>query len=413
MKHLKPLKFTPDQDEIKRKFSNVAHESYYNFKDKKHWIPLMPDDHIKALKNLKSDKTTQIIRPDKGKGVVILDRNDNIAKMETLLSDETKFTTLTTDPFRESHKLEEKIRRSLRTLVKKGFMTREQYDKIRPTGSSPALLYGLPKIHKQDIPLRPIMSSLNTCNRKLSKFMIPMLSHLSSNEYTIPNSFDFVNEITNFSYPQPLIMASFDIESLFTNIPLIETIDIIISQVFQDNDLYNGFNQKQFKELLMLSCTENIFLFNGTLYRQHEGGQMGGSMGPVLANIFTGCMENKWLQQFPPDFKPVLYRRYFDDAFLLFRSEDHIELFHNYMNSQHGNIKFTIEHELEGRLPFIGITISHNDLRFSTTVYHKSTETGLGMKFTSFNRSSFKSNSIMTLIHRCFAICSTWIARPP
>ena len=135
---------------------------------------------------------------------------------------------------------------------------------------------------------------------------------------------------------------------------------------------------------------------------------MGGSMGPVLANIFMCHMEKKWLEECPNTFKPFMYRRYVDDTFLLFENLDQINLFHNYLNSRHPNIKFTLEHEKNDQLPFIGINVTHADLRFTTTVYRKPTDTGLGLQYTSFNQTSFKSNSIMTLLHRCFMICSTW-----
>ena len=131
-------------------------------------------------------------------------------------------------------------------------------------------------------------------------------------------------------------------------------------------------------------------------------------MGPILANIFMCHMENKWLQQCPDDCKPMMYRRYVDDTFLLFHNLEQVQSFHTYMNTQHPNIKFTIELENNNKLPFIGISVSHNNLGFSTTVYHKPTDTGLGMQYTSFNQSSFKSNSISTLVHRCFSICSSW-----
>ena len=68
--------------------------------------------------------------------------------------------------FKEVHRLEDKVRRYLRdTLVKQNVLTEEEYDSIRPTGSQPAILYGLPKVHKPNTPLRPVMSSLNTYNR--------------------------------------------------------------------------------------------------------------------------------------------------------------------------------------------------------------------------------------------------------
>ena len=62
---------------------------------------------------------------------------------------------------------------------------------------------------------------------------------------------------------------------------------------------------------------------------------MGSPLGPALANGFLCYHEKIWLQNFPFEFKPVIYRRDVDDTFLLFRSEHHIEKFQNYLNRQH------------------------------------------------------------------------------
>ena len=108
---------------------------------------------------------------------------------------------------------------------------------------------------------------------------------LTTNRYTVKNTFEFCREINNFHHPSQLKMARFDVESLFTNVPLYETIDIVISLLFKDTDYVHNFNQAQLKELLILACTENVFLFNGTLYLQKEGRAMGGSLSTILAII--------------------------------------------------------------------------------------------------------------------------------
>ena len=82
-------------------------------------------------------------------------------------------------------------------------------------------------------------------------------------------------------------MCSFDIKSLFTNIPLDETIDICLKELFQnDNSLYLNFNKKQFNSLLQLATKNNIFMFNNVLYEQVDGVAMGSPCGPTLANVF-------------------------------------------------------------------------------------------------------------------------------
>ena len=59
-------------------------------------------------------------------------------------------------------------------------------------------------------------------------------------------------------------------------------------------------------------------------------------------------------------FKPVFYRRYEDDIFVLFRKEEHLKLFLNYFNSCHENIKFTSEKETNNKLSFLDIETSRD-----------------------------------------------------
>ena len=69
------------------------------------------------------------------------------------------------------------------------------------------------------------------------------------------------------------------------------------------------------------------------------------ALGPILANTFLCHYDKIWLIECPSQFKPVVYRRYVDDIFVLFKSKEHLKLFVNYMNSKHKNIKFTFETE--------------------------------------------------------------------
>ena len=77
-------------------------------------------------------------------------------------------------------------------------------------------------------------------------------------------------------------------------------------------------------------------------------------IGPTLANIFLGVLENRFLDNCPPEFKPLLYRRYVDDTYCLFEDVEQVHSFLEYINKQHPNIKFTCEIESDNRLPFFG-----------------------------------------------------------
>ena len=102
-------------------------------------------------------------------------------------------------------------------------------------------------------------------------------------------------------------MASFDIESLFTNIPLLETCDIIENNSHEGN--YNlTIKIELFVKLLKIAVTESVFLFN-KYYKQVNGCPMGGPLRPNLAIIFMCDFESKFLTNCLQEFKPVFYRR--------------------------------------------------------------------------------------------------------
>ena len=135
------------------------------------------------------------------------------------------------------------------------------------------------------------------------------------------------------------------------------------------------------REFLELATFDNYFFFSDTIYKQNDGVAMGSPLGPHLANIFMGFMERRWLQECPIDFKPVLYRRYVDDTFLLFKSDSHIDLFLNYLNCKHPNISFTCDKEENNILPFLDIKIKRTENEFIALMYRKPTFTGLLSKY--------------------------------
>ena len=100
-------------------------------------------------------------------------------------------------------------------------------------------------------------------------------------------------------------IVSFDIDSLFTNIPVSETIKISTDLTFPDGqDLYKGLRKEQFIELLELCTKDTVFEFNNQLYKQIDKMAMGNPLGPIFADIFLDHYEKKWLDNCPSTFKP-------------------------------------------------------------------------------------------------------------
>ena len=278
---------------------------------------------------------------------------------------------------------------------------------MKPRGSQPGILYGLCKVHKTVThgipPFRPILSAINTPSYQLAKFFVPILSEFTKNDFVVKDSFSFALDVR--SQNPDLFMASFDIDSLFTNLPLDETIEICVKKVFKRKQKFKGMTKSEFKQLLEFATKDAFFLFNGTFYEQIDGVAMGSPLGPTLANVFLCQKEEEWLRKCPEKFKPIYYKRYMDDTFLLFASKQHIKMFFRYINSRHKNMSFTVEEELDHKLPFLDILVIRSE-KFITNLYRKPTFSGLYSNFYSFLPEKYKIGLFYTLLFRIYTICS-------
>ena len=158
---------------------------------------------------------------------------------------------------------------------------------------------------------------------------------------------------------------------------------------------------------------DNHFLFNNKHFVQHEGFAMGNPLSATMANLSISFHERKWLNDCPPAYRPLVYKRYVDDCFLAFSKKEHAPLFLEYLNKQHENIRFTIEEEVNDKLNFLDCSLSKvknadTGIKIIISVFRKLTFTGLGMNFHSSTYFNFKLNNVRTLIHRAFALSTNW-----
>ena len=109
-----------------------------------------------------------------------------------------------------------------------------------------------------------------------------------------------------------------------------------------------------FRNLINVATKESFFMFKNKFYKQIDDGS---PLGPALANIFMCCFESKWLKDCSHGLKPVFYKQYVDDIFLLFSSLDHAEKFKKYLSSKHPNINCSLKEESDVRLSSLDISI--------------------------------------------------------
>ena len=198
-------------------------------------------------------------------------------------------------PSKHYHPLLQK-EKELRTTLRE-ILPEEIANTLSPKSSRLAHLYGLPKTHKATLSMRPILSATGTYNHKLAKWLEEKLKPLSINEYTITDAFDFADEVRNLSVNEDDILVSYDVTALFTNVPLDETINILVNKAFAD-DWFNktyGLNlqKDQLVKLLEIATTNQLFQFDGPLYEQTDGVAMGSPLGSLMANVFMCHLEEK------------------------------------------------------------------------------------------------------------------------
>ena len=252
--------------------------------------------------------------------MVILDRKLYNNAIEEIISDSCKFEKLNEDP---TLKREVSLQRFLRMLKQKNFFHEIEYDKLYPSGSAPARIYCTPKMHKfsssDSFPkLCPIVLSIGTFNYNLAHFLCDLLSPLFPYDYSCKDTFSFVSQIKNANLSKKFLV-SYDVTSLFTNIPLQETIDIAINLLFNHNSNLN-ITRKELKKLFLYATSKTHFIFNSKFYNQIDGVAMGSPLTTVLANIFMGFHESKWLNEYNLN-KPKFYLRYVDDILAAFDNE--------------------------------------------------------------------------------------------
>ena len=200
---------------------------------------------MQAIKSLKQREEIIISRPDKGEGVVVMDRMEYQANMSEILEDTSKFQCIGDAELFDKTLQQERALQAYLLRAKKGNKIRKDvYDRIRPVGATCPVMYGVPKIHKPGNPLRPILSMINAPQHELAKWLAELLKPVLEkfSEFNVKDTYDFCQQLDEFQQQEPhlieqSVMCSFDVKSLFTNVPLQETINISTKALCHDPDI--------------------------------------------------------------------------------------------------------------------------------------------------------------------------------
>jgi hypothetical protein len=290
-----------------------------------------------------------------------------------------------------------KTEKQTASLIKRSDLPEENAKKVILHTSIPPRLYRLPKIHKEGIPLRPIVNCITFPTYSLAKhlagILIPFVGHSPSH---IRNSEDFIQKLNTICLQKSDILVSFDVVSLFTKVPLEDTLQLL-QQYFHNQTIC------LFKQVL----TTTYFLYDGAFYNHTDGVAMGSSLTPVIANYYMEHFKQQAISAVSR--RPTHWYRYVDDTFVVCpHGEEELHNFLIHLNNIHPNIKFMMEVEKNQSLPFLDVLVSRRpDSSLGHTVYRKPTHTDLYIHAESAHHPAQKKGVLYSLIQCVQKLCDS------
>ena len=160
----------------------------------------------------------------------------------------------------------------------------------------------LPKIHKPDTPLRPIVSSCGSVTYGVAKELAKILKTFSW-QFPTPHQQhpDFIEQAKQFKLEPGECLSSYDVSALFTSVPIGPALKIIKDLLDKDTTLKERTVMEVGDIILLLEfCLKNTyFSFQGQIYEQVEGAAMGSPVSPIVANLYMEYLEQKALSTAP------------------------------------------------------------------------------------------------------------------
>jgi len=360
-------------------------------------IPNLSQDEIKAIYSLRKNSKIIIKAADKGGGVTIMNTHDYDNKMKLHLDIPAYLKLENSIEYDPNEILNQYL---LLIMELKPFLSKKQYIWLYEAQNEKGIIYGLPKIHKKEVPIRPIISQVKSLTNRLHRYIQQLLK---IGELQIPNiikdTTDFINKLNTYipEIREKTYLITLDVESLYTNIPIEWGIAAIIEHYTETLKCWCCYDidikpipPRLLKKSLEFALQNCFFTYNNNTYRQLHGLTMGGSSSVQAANIVM----YKFFQKFDADQRMKItnynawnHHRFIDDLFGIWNKP--ITEFHEYfkqLNNFHKNFRFTLNFSLTD-IPFLDVKIiksfTFNNWTLKTTLYTKPTDKKLYLDFNS------------------------------
>ncbi|XP_058839782.1 uncharacterized protein LOC131695552 [Topomyia yanbarensis] len=320
--------------------------------------------------------------------------------MTTMLNDTSTYKLRKDNP-------SNKVLKKLNTIVEQWWLDKHidsaTKRKLKVYNCNPPRVYGLPKIHKENRPLRPVVSTIGSATYRMAQYLSEILNNLvGKTEYHVRNSFDFAEEISKVRVPEGFVLYSLDVISLYTNVPVNKVYEYV-EERWNELEHETSIPWQSFKQAMQTVLEASFFQYDGKCYDQIFGVPMGSPLSPVIANIIMEKLEKDAIEKLKhKNISLTVYRRYVDDCFLVGR-ENEIETVMNVFNGEQNSIKFTVEKEQNNCIRFLDLHLTREGEKISKTWYPKQ-KTGRYLDYTSESPHSHKKNTVIALFDRALKL---------
>ncbi|BHF65487.1 hypothetical protein SprV_0200849900 [Sparganum proliferum] len=329
-----------------------------------------------ALRELKADKDLVIVPADKGRPTVVVNRTDYLQKAKGLLEDRQFYVPCATNPLKT---LTREINATLLALENSGAITPTDRRMARPQDTALARFYGLPKVHKDGVSLRPNVALKATPTYGLAKWLFRRPKFLTADSDTkVSSSAQFLEKLKG------------DLA--------IETIDLLLQSKYDETEKRLG--NTQVLQLLKF-CLSTYSTFDRTIYEQVKGTPMGSPISGFIAEAVLQRLESLVFQHH----KPKFLARYVDDTFVVI-DRDQLLTLEKHLNAVFPDTQFTIEEEENIQLAFLDVLLCHKDCGgLKIKMFRKTTNTMQVLNFNSNHPISHKRSCVRTLYRRVVTHC--------
>ena len=389
----------PTNVEMERKLKHLKEDIVKSYSSHNVTKSNVSREQLNFVDELKKNKDVVVKQSDKCKGLVILDKSDYVDKSRTILNDRRNYEMLDKNPV---PKVEAESKRLFKAVTKDK-LPDGTVKELTPSHSRIPVFYGLPKDHKEGVPLRPVISACGGPTEKMSCLLERILKQLLKYVPThLWDTGDFLSKLGKHSQeqgiPKDSIFFSIDVINLYGSIPISEAIDAVCDTLgahLQEVDTY-GLTADDVRSLLEHSLQKNVFSFDNEFYRQTLGIAMGNPCAPPIAILFLDRLERRAVEG--AAVRPPFLVRYIDDyAGIWTHGEESLLDFLAYLNSLHPTVKFTLDHSGGGLgVPFLDtlVTVEERNgvTRIETELYIKPTNSGIILHYESAHPTSTKHN---------------------